>query len=118
PPGSPADGPGGAMRPLRPGAVSRQSLLAAGGRRPLRGLRGPLAPSGAGPLPEPGGGGGTMTTLLRMAASYRQSGDLIRLRIIALRDAAKASDDPDERSRLEQRIRDLNALYRDTREIA
>ena len=59
-----------------------------------------------------------MTTLLRMAASYRQSGDLIRLRIIALRDAAKTSDDPDERSRLEQRIRDLNALYRDTREIA
>ena len=58
-----------------------------------------------------------MTTLLRMAASYRQSGDLIRLRIIALRDAAKTADD-DERARLEQRIRDLNALYRDTREIA
>lgn len=57
-------------------------------------------------------------TLLHMAASYRQSGDLIRLRIIALRDAAKTSDDPDERSRLEQRIRDLTALYRDTREIA
>ncbi len=58
-----------------------------------------------------------MTTLLRMAASYRQSGDLIRLRIIALRDAAKTADD-DERARLEQRIRDLTALYRDTREIA
>lgn len=57
-------------------------------------------------------------TLLHMAASYRRSGDLIRLRIIALRDAAKTSEDPDERSRLEQRIRDLTALYRDTREIA
>ena len=56
-------------------------------------------------------------TLLRMAASYRQSGDLIRLRIIALREAAKTAS-PDERSCLEQRIRDLNVLYRETREIA
>lgn len=56
-------------------------------------------------------------TLLRMAASYRQSGDLIRLRIIALRDAAKTAS-PDERSRLEQRIRELTVLYRETREIA
>ena len=42
-------------------------------------------------------------TLLRMAASYRRSGEMIRLRIIALRDAAKT---------------DLSALYRETREIA
>ena len=56
-------------------------------------------------------------TLLHMAASYRQSGDLIRLRIIDLRDEAKTADG-DERARLEQRIRDLTALYRDTREIA
>ena len=56
-------------------------------------------------------------TLLHMAASYRQSGDLIRLRIIALRDAAKTAEG-DERSQLEQRIRDLTVLYRDTREIA
>lgn len=56
-------------------------------------------------------------TLLRMAASYRQSSDLIRLRIIALREAAKTAC-PDERSRLEQRIRDLTVLYRETREIA
>ena len=34
-----------------------------------------------------------------------------------MRDAAKTADD-DERARLEQRIRDLTALYRDTREIA
>ena len=56
-------------------------------------------------------------TLLRMAAAYRQSGDMIRLRIIALRDAAKTAS-PDERSRLEQRIRELTVLYRETREIA
>ncbi len=56
-------------------------------------------------------------TLLRMAASYRQSADLIRLRIIALRDAAGTAP-PEERSRLEQRIRELNTLYRETRETA
>ena len=56
-------------------------------------------------------------TLLRMAASSRRSGELIRLRIIALRDAAKTAE-PEEKSRLEQRIRDLSALYRETREIA
>ena len=51
-------------------------------------------------------------TLLRMAASYRRSGELIRLRIIALRDAAKTAE-PEEKSRLEQRIRDLSALSGD-----
>ncbi len=56
-------------------------------------------------------------TLLHMAASYRRSGDLIRLRIIALRDAARTAS-PEERSRLEQRIRELTVLYRETREIA
>ena len=56
-------------------------------------------------------------TLLRMAASYRHSGELIRLRILAPREEAKAAGG-DERGQLEQRIRDLTALYRDTREIA
>lgn len=56
-------------------------------------------------------------TLLRMAASYRHSGDLIRLRIIALKDAAKTGS-PEEKARLEQRIKDLNTLYRETRETA
>ncbi len=56
-------------------------------------------------------------TLLRMAASYRQSADLIRLRIVALKEAQRTAD-PEERLRLEQRIRDLKALHRDTREIA
>lgn len=57
-------------------------------------------------------------TLLRMAASYRQSGELIRLRIAALREAARTETDSVERLRLEQRIRELTALYRETREIA
>lgn len=56
-------------------------------------------------------------TLLRMAADYRHSGELIRLRIIALQDAARTAD-PVEKRRLELRIRDLGALYRETREIA
>lgn len=56
-------------------------------------------------------------TLLRMAASYRHSADLIRVRIIALKDAAKTAG-PTEKTKLEQRIRDLNVLYRETRETA
>jgi len=57
-------------------------------------------------------------TLLRMAASYRQSADLLRVRIIALKDEAAKTEDPREKGRLEQRIRDLNILYRETRETA
>ena len=57
-------------------------------------------------------------TLLRMAASYRQSADLLRVRIIALKDELARTEDPKERGRLEQRIKDLNALCRETREAA
>ena len=57
-------------------------------------------------------------TLLRMAASYRQSADLLRVRIIALKDELARTEDPKERGRLEQRIKDLNTLYRETRETA
>ena len=56
-------------------------------------------------------------SLLRMAASYRRGGDLIRLRIAALREAEKTAG-PEEKQRLEMRIRDLSVLYRETREIA
>ena len=56
-------------------------------------------------------------TLLRMAASYRQSAELLRLRIVALNEAAREAG-PEERSRLEQRIRDLRTLQRETRETA
>lgn len=56
-------------------------------------------------------------TLMRMAASYRHSAELIRLRIIALRDQAKEAE-PEEKARLEQRIRELRTLQRETRETA
>mgnify|MGYP003301262517 CR=1 FL=1 len=57
-------------------------------------------------------------TLLRMATDYRQSGDLIRLRIAALKDAQQQTDDMEEKRRYEGRIRELSALYRETREVA
>ena len=44
-------------------------------------------------------------TLLRMAASYRHSADLLRVRMIALKEQARTAP-PAERSKLEQRIRD------------
>lgn len=56
-------------------------------------------------------------TLMHMAASYRHSGDLIRLRIIALKDQARSAE-PEERRQLERRIKELNTLYRETRETA
>ena len=56
-------------------------------------------------------------TLMHMADSYRHSGELIRLRIIALKDQARSAE-PEERRQLEQRIKDLNTLYRETRETA
>ena len=51
-------------------------------------------------------------TLLRMAASYRRSADLIRARIIALREAARTAE-PEEAARLELRV-----LYRETQATA
>ena len=56
-------------------------------------------------------------TLLRMAASYRHSADLLRVRMIALKEQARTAP-PAERSKLEQRIRDLNVLYRETKSTA
>lgn len=56
-------------------------------------------------------------TLLRMAAGYRHSAELIRLRIIALRDAARTAP-PEEQAKLEQRIRELRTLQRETQETA
>lgn len=56
-------------------------------------------------------------TLLRMAASYRHSADLLRLRIIALKEQEKDAA-PAEQKRLEQRIRELSIMYRETRATA
>lgn len=57
-------------------------------------------------------------TLLRMAADYRHSGDLIRLRIAALKEAQKQTRDLREKEQYEMRIQALSAMYRDTREVA
>ena len=56
-------------------------------------------------------------TLVHMAAGYRHSCALLRLRIRDLQEARKKAG-PAERAELEQRIRDLNTLYRDTSEVA
>ena len=56
-------------------------------------------------------------TLARMAASYRHSAELLRQRMNELKEAARTAA-PVEKSQLEQRIRDLNTLYRETRETA
>lgn len=50
---------------------------------------------------------------LRMAASYRRSGDLLRLRILALREAERNASGQ-ERERLLRLIRELDGRYRDT----
>jgi len=57
-------------------------------------------------------------TLMAMASDYRRGGELIRLRIIALREAARQETDPNEKWKYEQRIHDLTVLYREAREIA
>ena len=56
-------------------------------------------------------------TLMRMAVSYRHSCELLRGRINELKEQAKTAE-PEEKSRLEQRVRDLNTLLRETRETA
>ena len=56
--------------------------------------------------------------LMDMAKDYRQGGEMIRLRIIALRSAAAETEDIKEKQNLEGRIRDLAVLLRETREIA
>ena len=56
-------------------------------------------------------------TLLCMAESYRHSAGLLQLRIRELKEQAKAAG-PAEKTNLEQRIRDLSVMYRETRETA
>ena len=56
-------------------------------------------------------------TLARMAVSYRHSARLLWERIKELKKAEETAG-PAEKSRLGQRIKDLNTLYRETREAA
>ena len=56
-------------------------------------------------------------TLSAMAASYHHSADLLRARIRELKERAGTAEQP-ERLRLEQRIRELSSMYRETRATA
>lgn len=56
-------------------------------------------------------------TLIRMAAGYRRSCELLRERMNELKERARTAQPP-EKGQLEQRIKDLNTLYRETRETA
>lgn len=56
-------------------------------------------------------------TLARMAVSYRHSCELLKERMKELKEQARTAE-PAEKSRLEQRMKDLNTLLRETRETA
>ncbi len=56
-------------------------------------------------------------TVRSMAESYWQSAGLLHARIRELRDQSKTAG-PVEKTKLEQRIRDLNSMYRETKETA
>ena len=56
-------------------------------------------------------------TMLEMAEEYRRAAAMIRLRIIALRAAAKTAP-PGEKRALEERIYALAAMYRETCAVA
>ena len=57
-------------------------------------------------------------TLLELSAQYGGAAAAIRERIAWLRSAARAETDPDARQRLQQRIRDLQPLLREARELS
>ena len=57
-------------------------------------------------------------TLARMAESYRHSAHLLRERIRELKAAEKKTEDPVEKGKLGQRVKDLSTLYRETQETA
>jgi len=83
---------------------------------PVPRLRGALAAGRIARVPRAAGGGAAMT-LTAMAASYHHSADLLRVRIVELREQAGYAGST-EKSILEQRIRELNILYRETRATA
>lgn len=56
-------------------------------------------------------------TLAEMAVGYRHSAQLLRDRIRELK-AAERTAQAEEISKLEQRVKDLTTLYRETRETA
>lgn len=57
-------------------------------------------------------------TLLEMSAQYAASAAAIRERIAQLRRAERAETDPELRLRLQRRVRELQPLLREARELA
>lgn len=56
-------------------------------------------------------------TLEELSTEYRQSGDLLRVRLRALRQACRGSDDPDEIWHLQRRIAALAGMLRQVNDL-
>lgn len=56
-------------------------------------------------------------SLIYMAERCRRSGDLLRLRIVCLKDLSRSAP-AEERAALRRRIGELDALYRETLAVA
>lgn len=57
-------------------------------------------------------------TLYQMSYVYREDVLRFRMRITALREQAKRTDDPEEEKLLRRRIADLQVMLRQSRELA
>ena len=57
-------------------------------------------------------------TLLEMSVEYRSNCAVLKSRMRSLEEALAGTADPAQRQRLQVRIADLMALYRESREIA
>ena len=58
-----------------------------------------------------------MTTLREMSYDYQRSAEQLRLRIKALRAAARETDDPERKARIDRRIKDLRPLLQEAKEL-
>ena len=57
-------------------------------------------------------------TLRELSYDYKEHGDAIALRIRELRAAAKETEDPERKNRLERRVAELKPLRQEARELA
>ncbi len=57
-------------------------------------------------------------TLRELSYDYKEHGDAIALRIRELRAAAKETEDPERKNRLERRVAELKPLLQEARELA
>ena len=56
-------------------------------------------------------------TLRELSYDYKEHGDAIALRIRELRAAAKETEDPERKNRLERRVAELKPLLQEAREL-